>query len=42
MDFLVEFLRTLFEFVFLIAVAVCGVFIGKGLRAKKDKSKKAE
>ena len=40
MDFLVEFLRTLIEFIFLGAVAVAGVFLGIAARKKKNKSVK--
>lgn len=42
MDFLVEFLRSFFEFIFLGAVAVGGVFLGIALRKKKNKSKNKE
>lgn len=40
MDFLVEFLRTLIEFIIMGAVAALGIFLGITLRKKKNKSAK--
>lgn len=42
MDFLVEFIRTLFNFLLLVGCAIGGVFIGKGLRARKNNKNAAE
>ncbi len=36
-NFIVEFLRTTFKFIFLAAVAVGGVFAGKVIRINKNK-----
>lgn len=36
-DFLVEFLRTTFKFIFLAVVATGGVFAGKAIRTNKDR-----